>query len=70
MVMGPNESRRVARARAGLGPAVGRANGKDEVLGALIAAGGEPLGEFGGGQGFAAAVEQDGDCRLTGMLAV
>ncbi len=41
------------------GPAVGGADGKDDVLGPLIAAGAEPGGELGRAEGSAAAVEQD-----------
>ncbi len=53
----------------GLGPSVGGSDGEDDVLRALVAASAEPVGELSGGERFAAAIEQDGDCGNSGGFA-
>jgi hypothetical protein len=54
----------------GFGPAIGRADGEDDMLRAFIAASAEPGGECLGGELAAAAVEQDGDGRGASLLTV
>jgi len=48
------------------GPTVGGADGEDDVLSALIAAGTEPGGKFGGGKRAASAIEKDWESGQTG----
>lgn len=49
-------------------PTVGGADGKGDVLGALIAASAEPCGEFGGGKGASTAVEEHGEDGGSGEM--
>ena len=51
------------------GPAVGGADGEDDVLDALIATGSEPRGEFCGGKLAATAIEKDWEGGKAGCLA-
>jgi hypothetical protein len=53
-------------ASGALRPAVGGADGEDQVLSALIAAAFDPPGEFLGGEGLAARVEQNQGGRGAG----
>ena len=58
----------------GWGPAIGGADGEDNVLDSLIAAGTEPCCEFGGGELASATVEEDREGgkagRFTGLFRI
>ena len=53
-----------------IGPAVGRADGEDDVLRAFIAAGAEPGGESLRGELAAAAVEENWNGGVTALLTI
>jgi len=52
------------------GPAVGGADGEDDVLDAFLTTGSEPRREEFGGHGLAMAIEEDGDDGGTAAVAV
>jgi len=53
-----------------VGPSVGRTDGKDDLLSAVIALAAEPFCERFGGHLSSAGVEEDFDCRCAALLAI
>jgi len=58
----------VGLGKSWFGPSVGWPDGENEMLGALVAAVSEPVGQIGGGQLFPPGIKQDGQGGNAGVL--